>query len=217
MNNKFRQALLSSLGLGLTVAWHPWRAEAAIIGSETPNVLSLSFSTSDSYPPGNSPYSDSSLVPLFAGQYWQVSAQSLSAPTGPAIGRSNLFVQQAISGQDALPSAIFGLSLRNTTPYTQQISYPANAPAQIFKDVTCPFQSANCVSYELREIRDPNDPNIYTGLSYELKGFFQPSESSKPVPETPTGVGALAALGLIAVLRVKKRYFTVPYSRDYSS
>lgn len=217
MNQKLMQAIMPFLVVGLTLASQTLQAEAVIIGSETPENFSLSFSPLDSYPSGNSPYANGPLTSLFEGQYWKVSAQSLSASTGPAIGRSDLFVQQVIPGENTSPSAGFSLSTRNTIPYTQQISYLANSSTQVFGSVTCPLKSANCVSYELQEVLDPNVPNIYAGLSYELRGFFQPSGSSQPVPETSTGVGALAALGLIVAFRVKKRYFTGSHPKNYLS
>jgi hypothetical protein len=203
MNNKLIQSVLSCSALGLAFALHLRPAEAATIGAETPDTLSFSFDGSDAYPPGNSPFADSPLVTLFDGQYWQVSAQSLAAPTGPATGRSNLFVQQVIPGQAIVPSAVFSLSLRNFSPYTQQISYPAGSAATAFNTVNCPLASENCVFYELQSFStSPTNPS---SLRYDLQGFFQASDPTA-VPESSTVVGSLVALGVIIILRNKKRF-----------
>lgn len=196
MKNRLLQIILSCSVLGL--ALHAWRADAVIIGRETPDKLDLSFSPVDSYPPGNSPNSDGPLVTLFGGQYWQVYAQSRIAPTGPAAGASRLFVRQVAPGQDALPSAVFSLVRFNFSP--GQISYVSNSQGGNFNTVTCPFGSPNCVYYQLQQVPSP------TLFNYELQGFFQSPESPKPVPEASTGVGALAALGLMGFLRFKKRF-----------
>jgi hypothetical protein len=204
MNNKLIQSVLSCSALGLAFSLHLRPVEAAVIGSETPDTLSFSFDGADAYPSGNSPFANSPLVTLFDGQYWQVSAQSLAAPTGPATGNSNLFVQQVIPGQAVVPSAIFSLSLRNFSPYTQQISYPASSVATAFNTVNCPLASDNCVFYELQAF-STSTTNPYS-LRYDLQGFFQASDSPTAVPESSTIVGSLVALGVMIILRNKKRF-----------
>jgi hypothetical protein len=207
MDNRLIRAILPCSVLGLAFALHSRPAQAVTIGSETPDTLSFSFDGIDAYPPGNSPSANSPLVTLFGGQYWQVSAQSLSAPTGPAAGQSSLFVQQVTPGQNVLPSALFRLSLRDFSPSTRQVSYLASSPAAAFSDVTCPLASENCVFYELQSFSSVASPeNPSPSLRYELQGFFQASDSTQPVPESSTVVGSLAALGLIIVLRIKRRF-----------
>jgi hypothetical protein len=209
-HNRLISAILMSTVWGLSLAFHSRQAEAAIIGKETPDTLSLSFSRSDSYPPGNSPFANGPLVSLFSGQYWQVSVRSSAAPTGPAAGNSALFVQQVIPGQTAVPNAVFGLSLRNFVPYTNQASYLANSPAQNYGQVNCPLSSPNCVFYQLQLVQDPNA--TFTSLSYQLQGSFQTALPPVPISEASTGVSAFAALGLMAVLQIKKRLFTKSYA-----
>jgi hypothetical protein len=204
MNNKLIQSILSCSALGLAFSMHLQPVEAAVIGSETSDTLSFSFDGVDAYPSGNSPFANSPLVTLFDGQYWQVSAQSLAAPTGPAVGISRLYVQQVIPGQALVPSAVFGLSLRNFSPYTQQISYPASSIATTFNTVNCPLASDNCVFYELQAFSTPNTNS--SSLRYDLQGFFQASDSPTAVPESPTVVGSLVALGVIIILRNRKRF-----------
>jgi hypothetical protein len=205
MNNRLIQAVLSCSALGLALSLHSRPAEAVIIGFETSDTLFFNFESLDAYPPGNSPGTNGPLVTLFDGQYWQVSAQSLAAPTGPATGSSSLFVQQVIPGQNAVPSAIFGLSLRSGGILPQQVSYQANSPAAVFDDVNCPLASDNCVFYELQSFTVNPDLSPYL-LRYELRGFFEASDSSEPIPESSTVVGSLAALGLIAILQIKRRF-----------
>jgi hypothetical protein len=206
LNKRFFQSTLSCLVFSLAWTSHALRSNAVIIGRETPDTLSLSFSRSDSSPTGNSRFSDGPVVTLFDGEYWQISAQSLAAPTGPAAGRSQLFVQQVISGQSVLPRAVFGLSLRDIFPTTQQVSYLASSPetSVASASVTCPLASSDCVFYTLQPfLSTPNSPFPFPD-SYELQGFFQPPESPPTVPEPSTDIGAFIALGLIAVLRINQ-------------
>lgn len=211
MNKRFFQSTLSCLIVSLAWTSHTLHSDAAIIGSETPDTLSLIFSRGDSYPPGNSPFADGPLVTLFDGEYWQVSAQSLAAPTGPAIGSSRLFAQQVISGQGVLPRAVFGLSLRNFFPTTQQASYLASSSetSVVGGRVTCSLDSPDCVFYTLQPFSTPPDPRIPDPLpfpnSYELQASFQPAEPPQPVSEPSTNIGAFLALALIAALRITQK------------
>jgi hypothetical protein len=217
INSRLIAAIFSSMVLGWAFTIHLEQAEAAIIGGETPDTLSLTFSPSDSYPSGNSPYLNGPLTTLFSGQYWKVSAQSLAAPTGPAAGQSTLFIQQVIPGQNPVSSAVFGLSLRNTTAYTQQISYLANAPAQIFNQPTCAVGSSNCVFYKLRKVQDLSVPNPFISFNYQLQGSFQTALPPVPLTEKSTVVGVFDALSLMAVLRIKKRYSTKSLAENRSA
>ncbi len=207
MNNRLIRTILLYSALGLAFALYSRPAQSVTIGSETPDTLSFNFNDIDAYPSGNSPFSDSPLVTLYDGQYWQVSAQSLSAPTGPAVGRSKLFVRQVVPGQDVLPGAVFSLSLRDFLPSTQQISYLSNSSAANFNNTNCSLGSTSCVFYDLQAFTTIRDPEIPSpSLRYELKGFFQSPDPPTPVPESSTIVGSLAALGLIAVLQIKRRF-----------
>jgi hypothetical protein len=207
MNNRLIRTILSCSALGLALVLHSCPAEAVTIGSETPDTLSFNFDGMDAYPGGNSPTSNGPLVTLFDGQYWQVSAQSLVAPTGPAVGQSKLFIQQVIPGQSIFPNAVFNLSLRDFSPSTRQVSYLASSPAATFSNVNCSLGSTNCVFYELQAFTTVVNPEFPSpSLRYELQGFFQSPDSSTPVPESSTIVGSLAALGLIAILQIKRRF-----------
>lgn len=211
LNRRFFQSTLSCLVFSLTWTSHTLRSDAAIIGSETPDTLSLIFSRGDAYPPGNSPFADGPLVTLFDGEYWQVSAQSLPAPTGPAAGSSRLIAQQVVSGQGLLPRAVFGLSLRVFFPTTQQVSYLASSSeTSVFGgSVTCALDSPDCVFYTLQPFSTPPDPQIPDPFpfpdSYELQASFQPPEPPQPVSEPSTNIGAFLALALIAALRITQR------------
>jgi hypothetical protein len=208
VHNRLMSVILISAVCGLSLVLNSTQAKAAFIGTEMPDTLSLTFSSLDAYPPGNSPTSDSPLVTLFSGQYWQISGISFNT-TGSLAGKSVLFVQQVVPGQTDFPSAGFSLSLTDTF-YTQQVSYLADPYSQRYGQVTCPLSSSNCVFYQLQLVQDPNA--TFTSLSYQLQGSFQTALPPVPLSEASTGVGAFAALGLMAILQIKKRHFTKSYA-----
>jgi hypothetical protein len=203
---RFLQAIFIGSLFGLSCLLKPQVASALVLGSESQDSLSLSFSSLDGYPPGNSPFSNGPLTTLFDGQYWHVAAQSLAAPTGPAVGNSALYVEQVIPGQTALPKAVFRLSVRVLSPYTKQVSYLSDAAPTAFSTVTCSSFTSNCVSYEFQNLitfnPDPNFPFI-SSQRYDLQGFLQDPES-KSVPEPSTVAGSLAALALISIVRFRR-------------
>jgi hypothetical protein len=228
MSHQFSNALLSSTVLGLALGLGI-QAQAATfypgttLLNDTSDFLDFQINLRQLFlpygtnPPGVFGFPPPGpVVPLLLGQNWNVYANNFFGGSG--ITEYQLFVQQATQVPGAPPRASFftstnkggGLSL-----YQAQASYLASAPAQVFDTVTCTFGSSNCVSYEFGVLY----PTIYCqgcnsplGLNepiIEIKGFFNPQQ----VPEPETGIGALAALGLMMLVRARQGFFkTTPKS-----
>jgi hypothetical protein len=228
MRRRFSQALLSSsvLGLGLGLGLQVQAATlypGTTLLSDTPEFLDFQFNMSQVKLPAGTgarlPIIGPS-VPLLIGQNWNVFASD-SFALAPGI-QFNVFVEQTgpSSGLASPQANFFGSILRGVNrPFpAARISYLTSAPAGIVTTETCPFGSTDCVSYEFGALAPGANCNVFGGLDprfreclaeqadpsiriFELKGFFNSSGSPKPVPEGDTGIGVLAALGLMFWLR----------------
>jgi hypothetical protein len=142
----------------------------------------------------------------------------------PRIYTVDLFVEQVILGESNVPKGTFStLTFGRLPSLLQRVSYLSDSPAQTFSAFTplgtssipsvyadqlfiegdlCARGSANCVSSDLTivSLRDSTAP-----YNYELRGFFQSTDNiTEAVPEPSTVVGSLAALAMIAFVRLKK-------------
>jgi hypothetical protein len=174
------------------------------------NQITAPFGTN---PPGQfGPPPPGPLVPLFLGQNWNVFGSRTALYRGTGL---DLLVEQADQGSTLIgPKAAFsGVTFRTGVSVVGggQASYLANSPAQTFNSVTCVAGSPNCVSYEFKTLTPDttcfppicNSPNGVIDPIFELKGFFKPQQ----VPEPETGISALAALGLMMLIRIRQGFF----------
>jgi hypothetical protein len=185
--------------------------------SDTPEFLDFKFNQRlinvPYYGPGSGPPPGvpRPALPILLGQYWNVFAKG---SFGPFIKSINLDVQRVVPGSGPLPQASFAgttggngtsaipFSYRPTSP--EQITYLADASPKPFFQATCPFGSDDCVSYEfvgLSQSAESKDSSSLPDTIFELKGFFK---SSQQVSEPETDIGALAALGLMLLVRFRK-------------
>ncbi len=160
------------------------------------------------------------VIPVFSSDYWNVSAQTTIFPSiGSITPRpiTSLFVEQVTTRQGEVPKGQFStLTSGPVIPY-QRVSYLADSPTLTFPALSfegltqssadqpfifpeiCARGSASCVSYDLL------GASTVDTVSYELRGFFQPSDVTEAVPEPSSVVGSLAALlALFGFTRLKK-------------
>jgi hypothetical protein len=222
MRHRFSNPLLSSSVLGLVLGLG-MQANAATLYpgtellSDTPEFLDFKFNlyslpadfcnifgpppNCGSFPPNPGPeYS------LLLGQNWNVFA---SIGQGNLFGRDvNLFVEQVTQNPNpTLPRATFIASESRgfVGSFPPKVSYLTTDPPEVFNTITCSFGSPNCVTYELGALSPRiTEPGIgFIPPIFELKGFFKPQQ----VPEPKTGIGALAALGLMMLIRTRQYFF----------
>lgn len=217
-NNTFLPSAVLGIVLGLGVQAHAATLYPGTqLLSDTPEFLDFKFNLYSlpvnfcsvfgsppsciSFPPPPSPeYS------LLLGQNWNIFA---TVGTGYDFGRGiTLFVEQVNqSPNPILPRATFIASESRgfLSPFpSEQVSYLTTDPPAVFNTITCSLGSSNCVTYELgtRSFRTIGSDGFIPPI-FELKGFF----NSKQVPETETGIGALAALGLMIMARFRRGFF----------
>jgi hypothetical protein len=226
MRHRFSSVLLSSTVFGLVLGLG-MQAHAVTITpgttllSDTSEFLNLQFDLfgiSAPYgtnPPGVFGFPPAGpVVPLFLGDNWNVyvsrDAGSFQRGTGISV-----FAEQVVQSPNLVrPQASFsgGTDRFNFYPFpAQQVSYLTDAPAGTFDTVTCPIGSNNCVSYEFGALFPTSlcggcSPNGFRNPVFDLKGFFN-IQNPKPVPEGETSNGALAALGLMMLVRTRQGFF----------
>jgi hypothetical protein len=223
MRHPFSKAFLPSSVLGIVLSLGIQAHAATLFPgtqllSDTPEFLDFKFNLYSlpvnfcnifGPPPscGSLPTTPSPEYSLLLGQSWNISAR---VGQGDLFGRDvTLFVEQVTQKPNpTLPRATFITSDNRgfLSPFpSQQVSYLTNDPPQVFSAITCSFGSPNCVTYELGSLSfRTTDPEIgFIPPIFELKGFFNPQQ----VPEPETGIGALAALGLMMMARFRKGFF----------
>ncbi len=144
---------------------------------------------------------------VFNGQYWNIFS-SRYVSTGPEASPTKIYIQQDSSGSTSdlngvfdanLPTALFTIDIKDSTPYTREASYFANAPVGEYGSITCPASSPECVFYTLTAGITPFPiPGVegWPADYFRLKADYQPSASSENVPEPLTIAGSVLALGL---------------------
>jgi hypothetical protein len=134
----------------------------------------------------------------------------------------SLYLEQVIQGQNELPKGSFYTFSQGLYLPLQRVSYLADSSPQIFSSFSiqaassivasvtsppagsadqsfiqgdvCARGSANCVSSDLTSAVSQDPTTLKINYDYELRGFFQPPDSTEPVPEPSSIVGSLAAL-----------------------
>jgi hypothetical protein len=225
MLHTLNKALLSSLTVGIILGLSVEVKAVTLfrgtqILSDMPEFLNLQFNLFEisapfgTNPPGQFGFPPAGpIVPLFLGENWKVfvSRDAGSFVRGTGI---SLFAEQVVQSPNLVrPQAKFagGTNRFDFYPFpAEQVSYLTNAPVGSFDAVTCPFGANNCVSYEFGALFSDSicgaacPPIGLRNPIFELKGFFNSSESPEPVPETETGFGALAAMGLMILARMRQ-------------
>ncbi len=218
------KALLSSLAVGTALGLSVQSKAVTLFPgtqllSDTPEFLNLQFDLFQiSAPFGPSPPfgfpSAGPVVPLFLSENWNVFVSRDAQEPFVAGTRISLFAEQVVQSPNLVrPQARFsgGTNRESFYPFpAKQVSYLTDAPVGFFNTVACPFGSNNCVSYEFGSLfpisicGEACPPIGFRDPIFELKGFFNASESPKPVPETETGVEALVAMGLMMLARMRQ-------------
>jgi hypothetical protein len=214
MSNYVVQKFLTCLVLGLTLSLQDWKADAAILGSETPNSFSLSLDSND-FPPIDGPGTGLDWYhnwTLFDGQYWNVKTYAQTrggrvfnaqyvVPNPSANSYARLIFQAYITPFD--PQI-------DPNPENIQSSYlvhsPPSEPSNVLP-VQCEKGSPDCTFFELL-----HSPVQVLGLfpstnpvSVEINGFYEPPDNPKSVPEPSTEIGSFAALGILAFKLFQRR------------
>jgi hypothetical protein len=220
MYHKLYRTILSSsfvgftLGLGVQVQAVTLVPPTTVL-SDTPEFLDFTTNLFTTRPfTGVPPRLPGGLIPpgrtgpLYLGKNWNIQVNAKPNFNQGDVGNFfTIFVERKTPDNDLVgPQAAFngGVARSSVSPQgTKRVTYLADAPSQVFDSVTCAFGSSNCVSYEFSVLpRPPDCGNCGDFLNpnpiYSIKGFFN---ASKQVPEGETGIGALAALGIIGLVR----------------
>ena len=206
------QKILTCLALGLTLSLPSGKANALILGSETPTSFSLNL-TSNDFPPIDGPGPGLDWYhrwTIFDGQYWNV--KTFAQAHGPRIFLAQ-YVDPNLSPSPyaTLPFQPFTspLNLYYQNPDNIQASYIVHSSFDVFNDykVNCEKGTPDCAFFELLHspipVLEPGSPP--SPVSVEINGFYQPPEGTQPVPEPSTEISSLVALCFIGLWRFQKR------------
>jgi hypothetical protein len=225
MSNYVVQKFLACLILGAALNLHGPKADAAILGSETPTSFSLSLNSND-FPPIDGPIIDNpgpglgrnQRWTLFDEQYWNLT--TYAQDHGPRV-----FTVRYLAPNLSANSYTYLLFQPYITPFDPQIdpnpaiiqaSYlvhsPPPAPDNVFT-TQCEKGSPDCAFFDLQHSPIQligGDPSIpIDPVSVEIDGDYQPPGESlgnpKSVPEPSTEIGSFAALGILAFRLFQKR------------